>query len=100
MAAADKKSGFNTFAVVASALAALALVWVFALFMQGGFLAARSLEVEAKVLAPVDQDVADYDGEQRARLAEGYRWIDKEQGIVGVPIERAVDLVVERNRGR
>ncbi|HPF69848.1 MAG TPA: hypothetical protein PLQ13_04180 [Candidatus Krumholzibacteria bacterium] len=100
MAAAEKKTGFNTFAVAASAIAVLVVVWVFALFMQGGFLAARNLEVQSKVMAPVDQDVADFKGEQRALLGEGYRWIDKEQGVVGLPVERAADLVVERNGGR
>ena len=70
MAAAEKKSGFNTFAVAASALAALALVWVFALFLQGGFLAARARAYETKVLEPRDEELRDYQGEQRARLAE------------------------------
>ncbi len=100
MAAADKKTGFNTFAVAAGALAALILVWVLSLFLQGGFLAARTQQVQAKVMAPADSAVADYLGAQRARLDEGYRWIDKDKGIVGVPIDRAVDLVVERNGGR
>jgi hypothetical protein len=100
MAAAEKKSGFNTFAVAASALAALALVWVLALFLQGGFRAARALEYEQKVLAPADDGLLIYREGQQARLAEGYRWIDREQGVVGVPIERAIELVVERGGGR
>lgn len=100
MAAAEKKSGFNTFAVAASALAALIVVWVLSLFLQGGFLAARARQVQAKVMTPADESVAAYLGVQRARLDEGYRWIDKDKGKVGLPIDRAVDLVVERNGGR
>ncbi len=100
MAAAENKSGFNTFAVAASALAALILVWVLALFVQGGFLAARSREYQEKVLAPADTAVRDYHDQQQARLDEGYRWIDKEQGTVGVPLERAIELVVARHGGR
>lgn len=100
MAAAEKKTGFNTFAVGASALAALIVVWVLAQFLQGGFLAARALEHDAKVLAPVDEARRDYRGQQQARLDEGYRWIDKEQGVVGVPLERAIELVVAEEGGR
>ena len=100
MAAADKKSGFNTFAVAASALAVLILVWALSLFLQGGYLAARTARYDQAFLAPPDTAVTGYLGAQQARLEEGYRWIDKDKGIVGVPIERAVDLVVARNGGR
>lgn len=31
----------------------------------------------------------------RARLS-GYRWIDRSQGTVQIPIERAIDLIAER----
>jgi hypothetical protein len=29
-----------------------------------------------------------------------YRWIDREAGVVGIPIDRAMDLMVEEQRGR
>ena len=99
MAAAENKSGFNTLAVALSALAALILVWVLSLFLRGGFLAAQAREYDAKVLTPVNETVRMYEAEQQARLDEGYRWLDREQGTVGVPIERAIELVVERNGG-
>ncbi|MFN2370459.1 MAG: hypothetical protein ABR506_04805 [Candidatus Krumholzibacteriia bacterium] len=96
MAAAETKSGFATFAVVTSAVAALVMVLVLALFLQGGYRAARAREYQAKVLAPVDYELLIYREGQQSRLAEGYRWLDREQGVVGVPIERAIELVVER----
>jgi len=99
MAAAEKKSGFPTLEVALSVLAALVFVWVLSLFLRGGFLAAQAQEREAKVLAPVNEPARVYAAEQQARLDEGYRWIDKEQGAVGVPIARAVDLVVQRHGG-
>jgi len=99
MAAADNKSGFNMLAVATSTVAVLVFVFVLALFLQGGFRAARNIEHEAKVLAPVDEVVADYGREQQAKLLEGYRWIDREQGKVGLPVERAVELVVQRQGG-
>ena len=35
---------------------------------------------------------------QRERLA-GYRWVDKQAGIVSIPIERAMDIVARRGSG-
>jgi hypothetical protein len=38
------------------------------------------------------------EAEQHARLAE-YRWVDRERGIVAIPIERAIDLVLAESAG-
>jgi hypothetical protein len=29
-----------------------------------------------------------------------YHWIDRENGVVGIPIERATELMIEEHRGR
>ena len=100
MAAAERKSGFDTLAVALSALAVLTFVWVLSLFLRGGFLAARAQEYDAKVLKPANETLRRYEAEQQARLDEGYRWINREQGTVGLPITRAVELVVERQGAR
>jgi hypothetical protein len=34
-------------------------------------------------------------GEQRARLA-GYRWIDRDRGVIAIPIERAMQIIAGR----
>ncbi len=96
MATAETKSGFNTLAVVMVTVATLAFLGALTLFLQGGWLAARNLEYEAKVIAPGNPVVSDALVEQQAVLDQDYRWIDKDQGRVGVPIDRAIDLVVER----
>lgn len=36
--------------------------------------------------------------EQEAKL-ESYGWVDRERGVARIPIERAIDLYVERHRG-
>ena len=36
--------------------------------------------------------------QQQARLAE-YRWIDEKKGVVAIPIDRAMELVVAENQG-
>ena len=33
---------------------------------------------------------------QQTKLLNEYRWIDRNKGIVGVPIERAIDLLVAK----
>ena len=33
-----------------------------------------------------------------AALLDSYGWIDREAGIVRIPIERAMELLVEQNR--
>ena len=97
MAADDKRSGFDTLAVTCSALAAVAFVVALSLFLQGGWLAARSLEHEAKVLAPENTALHDALAAQQATLDGGYRWIDRDGGKVGLPVERAVELIVARD---
>jgi len=34
---------------------------------------------------------------EKAALLEGYRWLDRDRGIVQIPIERAMALLVERD---
>jgi hypothetical protein len=41
------------------------------------------------------QEYTEYRREQDERLAS-YGWIDREQGIVRIPISRAIDLIVEQ----
>jgi hypothetical protein len=99
MATSADKSRFNTPAVVLGAAAVLVFVLALSLFLEGGWHAARRLEVEAKVYGAELPAVRDALAGQQAVLDQDYRWIDKEQGRVGVPIERAMELVVEREGG-
>jgi len=50
--------------------------------------------------APIEHDP--YERERRAqqrRSLEGYRWLDRERGTAEIPIERAMQLVVEQLAG-
>jgi hypothetical protein len=42
-----------------------------------------------------EQDLAMLRAEEKGRL-ESYSWVDRERGIVAIPIERAMELMVER----
>ena len=55
-------------------------------------------EHESKRVAPAVEEVEAYEAEQHALMHE-YRWADKEAGIVVLPIQRAMELVVQENGG-
>ena len=64
------------------------------LVLQGYFEYAKRNEVEAKVVNVTPADLARSRQDDAVRLG-GYRWIDKENGVVAIPIEDAMRLVVE-----
>ena len=96
MAQANQKSGFNLPAVVLITLAVLLFVYALSLFLQGGFLKCQDMEFQAKVMNEENTVAAEQLAEQKAILDEGYRWIDQSNGKVGVPIEDAKALVVNK----
>jgi hypothetical protein len=55
-------------------------------------------ELTRKSVDPPVQELEDYRAEQAA-LMDDYRWIDRDAGVVSLPIERAMELVVEENGG-
>jgi hypothetical protein len=100
MAAADKdiKTGFNTPAVVLCGAAAVVFLFAMALFIQGGFMAAQAKEYEVKVYAaPVSEAVRAAVAEQQAILNEKVRWKDQEEGTVVMPIEDAMEQIVNNS---
>ncbi len=94
----EKSSGFNTPAVVMCALAVVIFVYALSLFLQGGFNQAYDLEYQAKVWNTQGGPAADALADQEAILDAGYRWIDKANGKVGLPIEDAKALVVSQGQ--
>lgn len=96
MAEANGRTGFNTTAVVLITLAVLLFVYAMSLFLQGGFLKCLDLERQAKVMNEENTVANEQMAEQKAILDEGYRWIDQSNGKVGVPIEDAKALVVNK----
>ena len=96
MATTDKKTGFNTTAVVLLGAAVVILLWALALFLQGGFMAAQANEYAAKVYTPANESVQTYRATQQAILDEKARWLDQEQGTVVMPIEDAKARLVQK----
>jgi hypothetical protein len=92
----DRKTGFNTPAVVLCGAAGVVFLFALALFLQGGFLAAQANEFEAKVYnAPGNEEARTAVAEQQAILDEKVRWLDEEKGTVVMPIEDAMEQLVK-----
>ena len=60
------------------------------------------IALDAKPIAPAPQlqtnaqvDLAKYEDEENKKL-NSYGWLDKRAGVIHVPIERAIDLLVQR----
>ncbi|MCP4549807.1 MAG: hypothetical protein GY835_25410 [bacterium] len=91
------KSGFDIVGVALCTLAALLFVYALSLFLSGSFNTALVDEREFKVMdVPVNAETAAVLAEQRAGLNEGVHWIDKDAGVVGLPIDLAKAAVVEK----
>jgi len=71
------------------------LLVVVVLVLQAYFYGAESREAERKTVAPAFEELVAQRADQQEQL-NSYRWIDEKAGIVGLPIERAMELVVAR----
>lgn len=69
------------------------LTFVIVLLLQAGFYRAESDEHVRKVVEPRNEELASALAAQQADL-HAYRWLDKEKGRVGIPIERAMAEVL------
>lgn len=75
------------------------LTVVIILALQVLFYRTAQREYVAKVVEVGSEKLERTEAEQRA-LLEGYRWVDRDNGVVALPIERAMELVIEENQGR
>lgn len=76
----------------------LVLVLVTAVWIEAYYHFLEERQVDQKVVQPVVPELVDYQAAQ-SELLNGYTWIDREAGIVGLPIERAMQLVAEDEGG-
>ena len=73
------------------------LVVITILALQAYFNRVETEQIETKVISRTPEERAAIFAEQR-RILSGYRWIDREQGVVGIPVEKAMEIVVAENR--
>ena len=109
-----ESSVFGTTRIVAFSAALtvlMVLTALVAIILVGGFRLPRPRTAQLPVAAQVEplalpqlqsvpaSDLRVYRQEKEAQLQE-YRWIDQSSGRVQIPIERAMQLTVERNAPR
>ena len=93
----DSKSGFDTLGVVLGVGAAVLFLYAISLFLQGGYMQVMETEKAYKIDdAPPLEAVTLALAEQQDKLDQGYRWVDKENGVVGLPLERAKELLIQK----
>lgn len=73
------------------------LVVITILALQAYFTRVANEQFETKVVSRTPEEKTAIFAEQR-QILSGYRWIDREQGVVGIPVERAMALVVAESR--
>lgn len=86
-------------AIVIVGLVGAILVFVLIVGLVALFHRAEDAEIERKVVAQVPEELDSLRARQ-LEILNGYRWIDPAKGIVGIPIDRAIGLLVEREAGR
>jgi hypothetical protein len=83
----------NTLAVAVVGIVGAIMVFVVIVGLQVWFYNLQEVETYKKVVSVQPQEYSSLVAEQEARL-NSYRWIDRDKGIVAIPIERAAELVV------
>ena len=76
-------------------IAALLLVATVGVFLHGWTLRRLSDEESRKIFDRPYPQLEIYEREQEQLLSAGYHWLDADAGTVRLPIERAMELVVE-----
>ncbi len=74
------------------------LVFVIIVALQAFFYNAQEAERVSKVDSQVPEELARLRAQQLEEL-HSYRWIDPRKGVVAIPIERAMELIVREQGG-
>src|ERR1700683_5246528 len=89
--AKHKEKGRSSTAIIVTGLVMVLLFCVFVLFLVSQGQSIPDVE-EVKAQTRL-KNLADLNAENQKILTQ-YRWVDKSKGVVGVPIDRAMDLVL------
>ena len=93
-----RHSDLNLPTIAAYAILALVILFNGVVWLEAFYHANEEHEITRKLVNPPVQEVVDYHREQEEILSS-YRWIDQSRGVVGLPIERAMELVVVEKGG-
>jgi hypothetical protein len=85
--------GLNTPAIAAVGFVSAVLTFALIVAVQVLYYHVSAAETDRKVIAVRAEEADDMQAQQDAKLAR-YGWVDRAQGRVAVPVERAMELVV------
>lgn len=88
----DPNTSLTALVVVVGALITLVLV----VALQALYYRTHQRELERKVIGRPPAQLRQALAEQERKL-DGYRWIDREAGVVAIPVERAVELFLDEH---
>jgi hypothetical protein len=84
--------------VLISALGWLGVIFVFLLILAVAYLPNRSVSQE-EIAAAERMSIRNATRGEQTRLVTSYEWVDRENGVVRIPVERAMKLTVDELRG-
>ena len=88
-----ERDELNTPAIVTVGIVASVAVFAIIVALQAWFAQAQRAEHQLKVVAPRSEELAGVVAEQQTQL-HTYRWVDRQRGVVAIPIERAMELTI------
>ncbi len=90
-----EKQRANVPVLVAIGSVSTALLFVVVVGLQAWFYSEESREIREKHATAVDYRVKDLILGQEQRI-NSYRWIDSQKGLAAIPIDRAIEITVDR----
>lgn len=92
---AGKTDDINMPMIITIVIASLLLLATIVIGMQAVFFYAQNRELQVKVIDPPNWEIENLIAQQLANI-QSYRWIDRKNDIVAIPIDRAVELTITR----
>ena len=86
----------NTQVTVLVGIVGAVLLFVLVVLLQAFFYHAERDEVARKVVAVAPEELSALRAQQLETL-HSYRWVDEKTGVVAIPIERAIELLVQES---
>ncbi len=88
-----EREQLNTPMIVVAGVVAAVFVFVVIVALQAWFYNVEQAEVARKIVAATPQELAQVTAQHQGQI-NGYRYVDREKGIVAIPIDMAMEQVV------
>ena len=91
----ESKDDFRVTPIVLTGVVSAILLFVVIVAMNALLLSVKAAEVERKSTGSLPEMLSRNTNREMALLHE-YRWIDEKGGVVRIPVERAIEIMVEK----